>query len=505
MSVNNKEMSNLPKPNIDNAIDISNVGVNEPGIHECITCGKKIKDNQKNITAHKKTKFHLDAVEGKSKKSEKTTAAQRQAEYRARKKSQLGEEKFKELQKEQKKKQRENKKKEEEKKQPEEVKQLSTELKQDYKQLVDKINDVIEKRIEIDPNTIHVGVGIAKGANQFIEKVQGEKDCDNLNKKMFEAVKRYNEKHPEKKKKLTLKSIQTYHKLLHRTYKRIYGKEMPDCSNFDWFRDDYTKVLKVILDQKQKLASHNTNIGHLAGYFSMLRDYQDVYQKLSLLSAQLSSKYQNQVKSGKKTEKQQERLIPLEELRSFEENLDEDNVTENLVYYLYGYKQLPRRSEDYSNMKIVKVKGKETKAKFISKLRNGTNYLLISRKSDEPDMFVFKSYKNKVQEILGEQVLEIDPSLKEALKKYIDVKDKKEGDYLFSKQRKNEPASNFSKFVSDSFKKITGKLLSINDLRHIFATYFNKQGLTIAQLEEIAAKMGQSSFTTLLSYNRADD
>lgn len=436
---------------------------------------------------------------------QKKSAAQRQAEYRARKRAQLGEEKFKEQQREQKQRVRAKKKAEKEKNQPEEVKELSNELKQDYKELVNKINDVVEKKVKIDPNTIHVGVGLARGASEFLDKLQGEKDCDNLNRKMFEAVQRYNEKHPDKKKKLTLKSIETYHRLLHRTYKKIYGEDMPDCSNFDWFRDDYTKVLKVILNPNHKLASHNTYIGHLAGYFSMLRDYQDVYQKLSLLSAQLSNKYQTNVKSGKKTEKQQERLIPLEELRSFEEELDEDNVTENLVYYLYGYKQLPRRSEDYNNMKIVNIKGKETKSKFISKLKNGTNYLLISRKSKEPDVFVFKSYKSKVQAILGTQVLDIDPSLKEALKKYIDVKEKKDGDYLFSKQRKNEPASNFSKFVSSAFRKITGKALSISDIRHIFASHFNKQGLTIAELEEIAHKMGQSNFTTLLSYNRADD
>jgi hypothetical protein len=278
---------------------------------------------------------------------------------------------------------------------------------------------------------------------------------------------------------------------------------MPDCSNFDWFRNDYNKVIGVILNNG-KLVSQNTYIGHLAGYFSLLRDYQDIYEKLSLLSAQLSKKYTNVIKSGKKTEKQKERLIPLEDLQGMKENLDENNISENLIYHLYGYKQLPRRAEEYSNMIIVKMKQKDTKSKLISKLKNGSNYLLLSR-NDDPINFVFKNYKQKVQQILGTQVLDIEEELKQSLITYIEHYDKKPGDYLFSKATKNEAISNWSKTVSNAFNKTIGLPLSINDLRHIHATYYHQQSLTLAKLDEIANKMGQSSWTTLMTYTRADD
>ena len=478
--INNKDM------NIDN------------GKFTCEACGSKITDNAKNINAHNKTKKHLDALEGKSKP--KTNAADKMRDLRERRRVELGEEEYKRIQREEKQKQRAKRPKA-----VKEVKELSQEVRNEYANLINRINNVVKTNAPIDPNTMHVSFqNTAKQTNKFIEKVQGHKDCDNLNKKMFEAVQIYNKQHPEKPKKLTLKSIQTYHSLLERTYKKLYKTNMPNCENFDWFRNDYNKVIGVILNNG-KLASQNTYIGHLAGYFSMLRDYQDIYQKLSLLSVQLSKKYTSIVKSGKKTDKQKERLIPLQELQEMSENLDDDNITENLIYYLYGHKQLPRRAKEYSNMIIVKMKANDSKQKFIDKLKNGSNYLLVSRSSSEPINFIFKDYKEKVQQILGTQVLEIEQTLKQALTNYIEHFKKKPGDYLFSKSTKNEGISNWSKTVSNAFQKTVGIPLSINDCRHIHATYYYKKSLPVSKLEEIAEKMGQSNFNTLLSYTRFDD
>ena len=93
--------------------------------------------------------------------------------------------------------------------------------------------------------------------------------------------------------------------------------------------------------------------------------------------------------------------------------------------------------------------------------------------------------------------------LSNILKAYILSSKLQENDFLFG-TAKNTPYDSFSRTVSSTFKKYTGKALSANLLRHSFVSNFlNRKNLSHKMKLDVATMMAHS-ITMQSKYNRID-
>ena len=114
----------------------------------------------------------------------------------------------------------------------------------------------------------------------------------------------------------------------------------------------------------------------------------------------------------------------------------------------------------------------------INKLNDpSTNYLMIP---PHPYKFVFNNYKTYKK--YGQQVLPVqDKDLNSIIDHYINEKNYRNGDYLFSlllNKREMIQELVFSKKISDIFYKIYGIPISVRYLRMPWATHFHKTNPT---------------------------
>ena len=127
---------------------------------------------------------------------------------------------------------------------------------------------------------------------------------------------------------------------------------------------------------------------------------------------------------------------------------------------------------------------------------NNLNYLVVKR--GIPTKLIFNEYKTK--QIYGIQSFDIERNLADVLKPYI--KDKKPGDPVFN-TKNNKHIKNFSEYLTNIFKKYTGKAITVNLIRHAFVSDFLKKNTSIADRKAISTKMSHS-ITTQGFYNRID-
>jgi hypothetical protein len=159
----------------------------------------------------------------------------------------------------------------------------------------------------------------------------------------------------------------------------------------------------------------------------------------------------------------------------------EDAFYDYVLLSLYIYHPV-RRIDDYLEMYIgdiediyrdnkcilwtspesIKKNGDEYDAKKVLKyeIKGEKNYY---RRSDGGSFFIFEKYKTKNDH--GRQIIEVHPGLEKILKKYIDIKDLRNGEKLF-----NLSKSNFVIRLSNIFDKIIKKNISVTILRHSYIT-----------------------------------
>lgn len=492
----------------------------------CTVCGSKIKNTPKSVAQHGKTIKHQNALNGEAPKEINKTQAQRQAEYRTRLRAKLGEEQFKEMQKTQKQKERKNKKVEE--KEEEKVEEIvknankiinkNCDEKEEAKELVKKLNNLIKKCDEKSDEEVKED-DEEEEQEVIPTKVELNADCLQVVEDMYQAGKKYAEdkgdldvKIDGKKAFVSKKTVMQYHKTIHKWYKRYYKTALVDCSDLSWLKRDLNKFVAFVMryvkehskDPKNFQNSLTSNINDITGYLKRLKGYDSEYKKISALLKVNVDKRQKLLDSNEPTQKQQERLISYDKLKSYK---DGENGTskQRLLYALYTF--FVRRIQDYRLMKIYKMKKKDSLAKVKARLDKGYNYIIVSRTND-PHTFVFNNYKKSVYDKLGQQSFQIPAEIKPFIVDYVQDNDIKSGDLLFTKQDGSiHSDSVFSSEVSNAFKEITGVSLSINDLRHIVAGYYinRRPALSKKELTEQSYKMAQSNYDTLYSYYKKNE
>jgi len=152
-----------------------------------------------------------------------------------------------------------------------------------------------------------------------------------------------------------------------------------------------------------------------------------------------------------------------------------------LIYGLYTL--FPARRLEW---RLVKL----TKETNLSKLNDNYNYLIIKPNSKE---VVFNEYKTKKK--YKQQKFDIPKDLNQILNDYISSNQLQVGNSLFFLGRdKREVISqpNFSSKVSNVFKRIYNRAITIRHLRMSWASDLHKRNPSVKQINELAIAMAHS-------------
>jgi hypothetical protein len=137
------------------------------------------------------------------------------------------------------------------------------------------------------------------------------------------------------------------------------------------------------------------------------------------------------------------------------------------VYTLFA----PRRTQDYSLMKVIRKASKKVTEATIEKLNKDYNYLILDKK-DWPSQFIFNRYKT--DKYFGQQIFNLtkkqNGELMSILSSFIKDDQINSSDFLFRKPGSLKPytASEFSDLTGSYFEELVGKRMGSTLLRHSF-------------------------------------
>jgi hypothetical protein len=172
---------------------------------------------------------------------------------------------------------------------------------------------------------------------------------------------------------------------------------------------------------------------------------------------------------AKGVQEARERQEPTEKDISFKTlvELQTDNPMMKVVLALYT--MFPPRRLDYTPMKIVAKKPKDT----------ATNYLQVNKSSMK---FFFNEYKTASH--YGQQVYAVPKALEKVLREWI----KPDQTELFP----GYTPTTFSTYVGRFMEKETGIRATVNSFRHAYITHLRGKDASLKKKQDIAAKMGHS-------------
>jgi len=267
----------------------------------------------------------------------------------------------------------------------------------------------------------------------------------------------------EKRPTLSKSSITTYTSILKNLYSKVFGEGEIDYKKFD----ESDKVIKFLNDmppnKRKTILSSLVIITDKKAYRDlMLSDVRD---------------YNKEIEKQEKTPEQKASWVNTDQVteiyKSLKENADllykkkklnindlQEIQSYIIIALLGGLYIPPRRSKDFVDFKIKNITEKD-------------NYI------DGKNM-IFNSYKTS--KTYGQQVVPIDTTLKNILKKWISVNPT---DYLLFDANLN-PLSSVK--LNQRLNKTFGdKKVGVNQLRHTYLT--NKFGHTIAQKNDVKDTM----------------
>ena len=294
--------------------------------------------------------------------------------------------------------------------------------------------------------------------------------------------------------------------------------EEPEELNLDFLKD--TKKVKDILSgsnwglKNNKEISKNTIKNYLNAIIAVLKlsGKDEELEDYTEYRNELQEEYNDGVNSHKKTQKQKENWITMEEwtdvLKKQKENiknndlwnkdysslsesnhkrgstkLERDYLSLQNYILMSIYRYLPPVRNDYEKMPVITQKEYR---KLTEDDKKETNYL-VKKMSDNTLYFVLNEYKTKKK--YGEKKINIPPNLAKLLRKWLKVN--KSG-FLFVDTKGNPLSSNkITKYLTGVFKEYTGKNVSSTLLRHIYLS--EKYGDTLKEMKKDADVMGHST------------
>jgi hypothetical protein len=287
---------------------------------------------------------------------------------------------------------------------------------------------------------------------------------------MQELKKQIGDKIKDNRPKLSASSLKTYISILSNIYKQMKGE-----GDIDWFSDNVKEILEY-MDTK----NDQTKKTSLSALYVLTK--KDEYKEVmtSVMNA-VNATYKQQ----KKTPKQEDNWMSQEEVKSVYDSQHENALkmlTKKakfddgkfieflLVAFLSGVIMPPRRSMDYSEMKIRNYDPKTD------------NYYKAGK-------FFFNKYKTA--KTYGLQTLDVPKELNTLIKKWIKLNS---NDYMLYSTNDNKLSSpQINRILNEAF----GKNISTNLLRHIYLTEQYKNVPAISKMENLAEQMGHSIPTAM--------
>jgi integrase len=273
---------------------------------------------------------------------------------------------------------------------------------------------------------------------------------------------------------------------------RLLNDDLP-FNNLTFLKNKEQTETRINTKSEGTRASYYTSIITTLGYYKSYDSLKKYYmKKLDEIRKTLNEKVYNH----EKTDKQQESMIPIAEIKAVKEKLKEEveelnkkkvinaNDYEKYIQYLLVslYVDIPpRRNQDYAYMVIVKKAPKELDA--------DKNYYIMDK-----SQFVFNKYKT--HKLYGQQIITVPDVLRNAINMYLKRHPnmKKFG----TKTNPEQPLLiNFDGSTVNQVNGITRRLNKAFDgkigataLRHIFLS--DTFGDQLKERLEVAKNMGHS-------------
>jgi hypothetical protein len=305
---------------------------------------------------------------------------------------------------------------------------------------------------------------------------------------MQEEIKNLIIENRKKDRPLSDKSIKAYVSTLSNLYKKIFGDDDFDISNFN----KYIEVLGFLDD-----VPYNKRKTILASLLTIATD-KTAYDKYHKAMMTDTKDYDKEMEQNLMTDKYEENWITGDEISEKGEPLKErwvalinnpdktpvekQELQQYLLYVLTSGKKniLPRRLLDWTEMKVEKHDAR-AKAK--------PEYNIY-----DPTKKQFYFYRYKTDKSFNRQIIRPPAEVKKLLTLWL--KNKPDGEYLFT-DRSNHKLSPVT--LNQRLNKIYGEHKSINSIRHSFITekYQGEEMPSIKELKENATKMAHSGLTHL--------
>jgi len=270
-------------------------------------------------------------------------------------------------------------------------------------------------------------------------------------------------------------SIKTYNSLLRTIYKNVFGNlNDVNLKNFS----DHKKILEFLNEK-----SYGTRKTYLAALVCIAPDVPEYKKqmmnditeyKTETNKSELTDKLENSAINENEIESMVEKLRHTAELLFKKKTLrlsDLMEIQNYIIISLYHGHIVPRRSLDYVTMLYKNYSA------------DSDNYVDLKK-----NKFVFNKYKTSQKmgkELKGQQTLDIPPSLKKILVKWIAAIPKEIDNILFNTNL--EPLSSVT--LNQRLNALFGNKISVNSLRHFYLTQKYKD-LMIAN-EEMGDEMEQ--------------
>jgi len=282
-------------------------------------------------------------------------------------------------------------------------------------------------------------------------------------------------------------------------------KKIFNTDNYDFLSDPENVAEK--LKDKAYTSRRNTYNAIIVLLMALNHDerYNDLIEKYDKMRNELNSKYDEEMSSGKISDKQSKNFAEYEEVEGMIKKMDNEIKNQGLkkkaeltgkekellmVYTIYNMLiRIPTRN-DMAGQKLI---SKSQFNKLKEEDKKTTNYLV----KEKNKMFgVYNEYKTSKK--YGEKKIDIPKDLEKILNMYIRKTGKKMGDVLFVSSTGNPLSRNMiSQLLMKTSKKYLNKSVSTTLMRKIVASHHfgadSEFGKLKKKQEELAEKMGHST------------
>ena len=284
-------------------------------------------------------------------------------------------------------------------------------------------------------------------------------------------------------------------------------KKIFQSDNWD-FLSDPEKVNEALKD-KAYTSRRNSFNAIIVLLMALNHDdkYTELIEKYDKMRNELNSKYDEEMSSGKISEKQKNNFVEYEKVEEMIKTMENEIKSQGLkkkenltgkekellmVYTLYNMLiRIPTRND----MALQRLISKTAYNKLSDEEKKNNNYLV----KEKGKMFgVYNEYKTSKK--YGEKKIDIPKDLEKILNMYINKTGKKIGDVLFTSSTGNPLSRNMiSQLLMKTSKKYLNASVSTTLMRKIVASYHfgadSEFGKLKQKQEELADKMGHDPAT----------